>query len=229
VNSAEEEMKLRQMLPLACGIYLVTTCQLLASDQQHRFLEIQMGTRTETYDLATVQAISPGRFTIMETSIATPDVVKFELKVLNTLRTYCEYSDGKYPAPPDLFVLGPPDLPVQQIEVKSSGTRAGAFKYVQWEYPYRRYIIRVSGQANCKRGDETEATLFREAYAAIVNGVQSKELYDCKRGLHGGFADDDDPPAKAITGPVRKGTNGLALYQTICRAVMHEEPYAPPD
>jgi hypothetical protein len=221
VNSAEEEMKLRQMLPLACGIYLVTTCQLLASDQQHRFLEFQMGTRTETYDLATVQVISPGRFTIMETSIATPDVMKFELKVLKTLRTYCEYSDGKYPAPSDLFVLGPPDLPVQQIEVESSGTRR---KHVQWEYPYSRYIGHVSGQANCKRGDDTEAKLFMEIYTLIVNGAQSKELFDCKRGLLGTFFFEGEPP---VSRPVEKDTYGFHFYKDVCRAVMHEEPYAP--
>ena len=42
-----------------------------------------------TYDLDTVQVVQPGRFAVIETTIDNPDVMRFELKVLGTLRPYC--------------------------------------------------------------------------------------------------------------------------------------------
>jgi hypothetical protein len=42
----------------------------------------------------------------------------------------------------------------------------------------------------------------------------------------------DDPskaidPSKAMLGPVPLGTLALEYYQSVCRAVTHEEPYVP--
>jgi hypothetical protein len=45
--------------------------------------------------------------------------MKFKLKVLSTLQTYCTRPDGQYPAPADVLTLGTPDIPIKSIEVKS--------------------------------------------------------------------------------------------------------------
>jgi hypothetical protein len=74
---------------LICMIWLVASCPTWVSDQDKRFLEFPNKKDTVTYDLNTVQIIQPGKFTVIETTIRNPDVIKFELKVLDTLRTYC--------------------------------------------------------------------------------------------------------------------------------------------
>ena len=99
---------------------LIACCASWAIAQQNRFVEVPTQNDTLTFDLDTVQFISPGKFTIITTTIDNPDVMKFELKTLQTLRQYCARPDGKYAAPTDLLQLGPPDLPVQQIEVDST-------------------------------------------------------------------------------------------------------------
>ena len=100
-----------KMSSLIISVLLITCCSSLA-DENERFVEFPWpGGKTRTYDLSTVQMIQPGRFTILSTSIDDADVMKFELKALYTLRSYCKRSDGSYPPPTDLFTLGPPDLP----------------------------------------------------------------------------------------------------------------------
>ena len=63
--------------------------------------------------------IVPGRFIITGTTIDNPDLIRFELRVLTTLNTYCARPDGKYPTPADLLTLGRPDSPVKNIEVQT--------------------------------------------------------------------------------------------------------------
>jgi hypothetical protein len=201
-----------------------------ASAQQNSFLEIprERGGDTLSYDLDTVQFISPGKFKIVMTEIDNPDVMKFELNTLQTLRQYCPRPDGKYPAPTELLQLGPPDLPVEMIEV-SSGTRSDyPSKMVSWKYPYRRLSAKYDGLLPCTRGSRTANDLFMEVYNSIANGFRRKEIYDCKRGLKGYLVDGNDDPPKALIAPVKSGTYGEEYYRTVCRAVMHEEPYLPP-
>ena len=92
----------------------------LVADDQDRFVEIPGDHSTRTYDLSSVQTILPGRFTIVSTTIDSPDVMKLELKALATLQTYCSRPDGQYPPPADLFTLGPPEMPVKSIEVETN-------------------------------------------------------------------------------------------------------------
>ena len=136
---------LMKSIPLVCAALLVASCPSWASDQQDRFLEFQEDHDTLTYDMNTVQMIGPSRFTITHTTIDTPDMMKLELKAFATLQLYCARADGKYPAPADVFVLGPPDLPVENIEVKTNQTKfAGRIyphKTVSWDYPYKRLAI----------------------------------------------------------------------------------------
>jgi hypothetical protein len=204
---------------------LIACCASWASDEQNRFLEVPTQNDTLTFDLDTVQFISPGKFTIITTTIDNPDVMKFELKTLGTLRQYCARPDGKYPAPTELLQLGPPDLPVQQIEVDST---ANGSKGVSWEYPYRRLSAKYWSSLHCKLGSRTENELFMESYNRITNGQRSKEIYDCKRGLIGILVDENDDYTKApLISPVRPGSNGENYYRAVCLAVMHQEPYLP--
>ncbi|MEH2498975.1 hypothetical protein V1294_005454 [Bradyrhizobium sp. AZCC 1678] len=216
-------------LPVICAILLVASRPTHAEDQQKRFLEIPTENDTLTFDLKTVQFISPGRFTVISTRIDNPDVMKQQLKSLGILKSYCDRPDGKYPAPADLLQLGQPDLPIEQIEVKSRQTKASGmtypFKMVSWKYPYVR--LAHPAYLHCKQWGRSESELYMESHNLIANGLRTKELYDCKRGLSGSFMHDDDDLSKAFTAPVRKGTNGLAWYRAVCRAVTQEEPYLP--
>jgi len=77
-------------------ISLVVCCHSLA-DQNERFVEVEccLPGKIRIYDLRTVQMIQPGRFTILSTEIDGGDLMTLELKVLDTLRTYCKRPDGK--------------------------------------------------------------------------------------------------------------------------------------
>jgi hypothetical protein len=187
------------------SVWLVASCPSWASDQ--RFLELPSDSASITFDLDTVQIISPGRFAIMSTTIDNPDVMKFELKALFTLRDYCKRPDGKYPPPQDLFQFGQPDLPVEQIEVKTHAHD----KEVYWTYPYER-VVRRAGWLFCDS--------FGERHNIITNGERNKNVYDCKRGLSG-WLDESQNASEAFMMPVKR------WYSGVCRAVTHEEPYQP--
>jgi hypothetical protein len=170
----------------------------------------------------------------------------FELKVLDTLRTYCKGPDGKYPPPTEVFTLGSPDLPVKSIEVKtknSSPGRKDQYKTASWDYPYKRFAYEErDGTFNqwelylvCKYGHQDEWELYKEKRAEITNGEQARQLFDCKRGLldfHGvPFVDGREPSAELMQKmmhpePVKLG-KGLYLYREICLRVTHEKPYSP--
>ena len=201
-----------KLLPLI-SVWLLASCPSWASDQ--RFLEFSDDFATITFDLSTVQIIPLGRFTIMSTTIDNPDVMRFELKVLFTLRDYCKRPDGKYPAPQDLFQFGQPDLPVEQIEVKTYAH----YKEAYWTYPYRR-VVKGGGRLACNS--------FVEHHNLITNGERNKNVYDCKRGLWGWAGTSEDGDFRdALMDPVKSGTEGFRWYSGVCRAVMHEEPYQP--
>jgi hypothetical protein len=211
-----------KLLSLICTICLSASW---AVAQQNRFLEIPREGDTLTYDLDSVQITSPGKFTIIETIIDNPDVMKFELNALKILRNYCPRPDGNYPAPTELLQLGPPDLPVEQIEVAEHGPSR---KLVSWKYPYRRMSVVTKLALQCKAEGRTGDDLFSEHHNLIANGLRTKEIFDCKRGLSGLFDDEHDDPSKVIISPVVPGSNGEENYLAICPAVMRQEPYLPP-
>jgi hypothetical protein len=228
-----------KLYPLICAVSLTASWPSLASDQDNRFIEFPNARTTVTYDLSTVQMILPGKFTIISTSIDNPDVMKLELEVLSTLRTYCGRPDGKYPAPADVFTLGRPDMPVQNIEVKSKQSELAGkiypFKVVSWSYPYLKLAQKFQEHPEqqqiafltCKQGGKAEGELYSEHRTSIVNGVRFKELFDCKRGMTGAFLSDDDDPSKAISGFVKSGTYEAQYYRGVCHRVTHELPYEP--
>jgi hypothetical protein len=130
---------------LAFLMLLIACCQSLAGQGDKRFVEFQRRGSTERYDLSTVHILQLGRFSIFSTSIDDADVMKLELRVLDTLRNYCKRPDGKYPAPTDLFKLGPPDMAVESIAVKTVSWpvkgRNYSIKYISWHYPYDRLAL----------------------------------------------------------------------------------------
>ena len=61
-----------------------------------------------------------------------------------------------------------------------------------------------------------------------MNGIRTKELFDCKRGQAGIFLDDENnDPAKAMTYFVRPDKLMFRYYFGVCLWVTHEEPYTP--
>jgi hypothetical protein len=166
-----------KLSPLICIMWLITCCPSWARDQEKRFLEFPNDTDTVTVDLNTVQIIQPGRFTVIETTIDNPDMMRFELKVLATLRTYCARAVGQYPAPTDLLMLGPPDMPVKNIEVSR--------KMVVWYYPYKR-LQGGAGGLDCRSGNRTEQDLYSEAWDVITKGIRVKGFMIANEGFRVG-------------------------------------------
>ena len=227
---------------LVCAALLVASCPSWASDQEGRFLEFQEDHDTLSYDMNTVQMIGPSRFTITHTTIDTPDMMKLELKAFATLQPYCARADGKYPAPADVLVLGPPDLPVENIEVKTNQTKfAGRIyphKTVSWDYPYKRLAINTQQGIvqypapvfHCKDQSDVDNTYqnrIMETRSVIMNGIRTKELFDCKRGQAGIFLQENDDPERATTYFVQPDTLMFRYYVGVCYRVTHEEPYTP--
>ncbi len=234
--------------PLILLALAISCCPSLA-DENDRFIEFpEPPAKTRTYDLHSVQILQPGRFTILSTSIDDPDVLRFELKALDNLRSYCKRPDGSYPPPANLFTLGPPDLPLKDVEVKSSQTqsvgRTRYFKSATWAYPYKRLAIEDHGKFLpdeayffCKDGTATdEWELYLKKRAPIINGTREKELFDCKRALKGHFVtlneDSGEPiqfwpddPAKIQLDPVTPSSYNDLWYRGVCLRVMHEKPY----
>lgn len=201
-----------------------------AGDQDRRFLEFSGDVDTTTYDLNTVQIIQPGRFTIISATIDNPDLIRFKLKVLDTLQTYCTRADGLYPPPADLFTLGPPDMPVKSIDVGSNPTNL--VKRILWFYPYRKLAVSMEQGLDqtfevlsCNLGSEGEdRSYFWKARGMITDGSRLKFLFDCRRGLMGFSLDGNKD---ALTDSVPKGTQAFEIYLSVCRAVTHEAPYVP--
>jgi hypothetical protein len=227
------------------AMLIVTSNRSLAGENE-RFVEFEeYPAKTRTYDLRSVQMVQPGRFTIRSVSVDEGDALRFELKVLDTLRTFCKRPDGNYPAPTDLFTLGPPDLQTKNIEVRSSRTKAGQFKSVSWFYPYKRLAMEDAGDFSqsetyfpCKDGAQPnadEGDLYLKQRRSITNGRQNKELFDCKRGLWGDFVTIEDvpesdrfwpsDPAKVDMREPRPESLLDLWYRGICQRVMHDTPY----
>jgi hypothetical protein len=221
----------KMKLLLVSLMSLLACCPSLAA-QNERFVEFPYGLdQTLTYDLRTVQMIQPGRFTIVSTVMDNADFMRFELKVLYILRTYCKGPDGKYQPPTDVFTLGPPDLPIESIEVKSGG-----LKIARWRYPYKRLAIKERGGEYAQMYTSLICKEFVEARARITNGERRGGLFDCKRGLVdiGGVPlfGDEEPSREYIRKtmdprPFEPDTNGETIYRAICHGVTHETPYSP--
>jgi len=212
-----------KLFPLICAVWLIAFCPSWASDQDDHFLELKTENETVIFDLNTLQTILPGRIAVAGTTIDNPDVMKFKLKVLGTLQTFCARPDGQYPAPTDVLTLGTPDMPIKGIEVKSGSAK----KYILWPYPYER--LASYGRDGVLH--EEDGYLFckeeLDRRAGITNGIRTKYLFDCRRGLMGLFRNDNDDPATVMTFTVWPGTRGGSKYRDVCYRVMHEMPYEP--
>ena len=224
-----------KLFPLICAIWLVASCPSGAGEEK-RFLEFPSGHDTTTFDLNTVQIIQPGRFTIISTTIDDPDVMKFELTVLYTLRDYCTRPDGKYPAPAELLTLGPADMPVKSVEVESH--KKYQTRTVDWSYPYKRFALETTAgliegpmlPLFCESPKVNKSDVTRhisEGRSVITNGVRSKSLYDCKRGMVSLQIFGEDDSAKATMAGVPKGSRAFKYYLSVCWAVTHEVPTCP--
>lgn len=193
-----------------------------ATDQGKRFLEFSSDNDTITFDLNTVQIVDPGRFTVVGTTIDNLDVLKFKLRVVGTLKGFCTRPVGKYATPQDLLALGPADMPIQNIEVQGDSTR----KTVLWYFPYERLALGTASKPS-----EGFKLIFCNdiigEYRDVTNGFRMKELFDCKRALHGLFLNPDDDPSKAVTSVVNFNTEVGRYYVGVCNAVLNRDVYIP--
>jgi hypothetical protein len=214
--------------PLIFLMSLLACCPSLAA-QNERFVEFPLGLdQTLTFDLRTVQMVQPGRFTIVSTVMDNADFMRFELKVLDVLRTYCKSPDGKYQPPSDVFTLAPPDLPIESIEVESGVAR--------WRYPYKRLAFEERGGEYTQKYTSFICKGFgRAERARITNGERIGHLFDCKRGLldiSGVPLFGDEEPSKEYIRktmdprPFKPDSNGETIYRAICLGVTHETPYS---
>lgn len=208
---------------------LLTLAGQTPAHAQSRWVELDYDTSTITYDLTTVQMLDPGRFTIIGNSQDHPDVIRFRLAVLTALKSYCGRPDGEYNPPSELFTLGHPDMPVEKIKVK---TQPGSkpFKNVVWDFPYRRLANGLHegiGFFDCE-GPAVESIdkEYDGLKSSIMNGIASKELYDCRHGVMGLFLNIDDTPPKAVTTTDIRGAY-LSAYLRLCPAIVGGLPYMP--
>jgi hypothetical protein len=210
VASQQNQQTGNSMRSLLFSILFMSSCQSWAAQDEWfvEFPDIGHGGRTLLYDLRTVQTIQPGRFTIVSTWIDDADMMAFELKALDTLRTYCKSPDGKYPPPTNVFTMGSPDLSVNDIEVQTKNPgRKDEYKIASWDYPYKRIAIeerdgtffQMKLYLECKRQFRDPLESYLEKRAEITNGERARQLFDCKRGLHAftgvPFIDGREPSA----------------------------------
>lgn len=205
----------------AVSSWLVLSLTTWAGATDNRFVEFSGWageSETKTYDLDTVQFLLPGRFSIVSTTIGSPEVIRFELKVLPILKEYCEGPTGEYTPPQRIFLLGSPDAPVKKIEVEN-GEKT---KVVSWNYPYTKFGHALGSLPVSLYCDETS---YGEKLLNVKNGDRQKELFDCKRGLNGSFIDWNKEP---FVNRVYPNTWGHTIYFDLCHLVTNEAPYEPP-
>ena len=228
------KISLSVQVPLILIAWLFASCSSWAVEDQNRFIELPDDNNTETYDLNTVQMIAPSRFTIIKTTIDNPDVMKLELTALGTLQSYCTHPDGAYPAPAELLTLGPPDMPVRNIEVESA--KKNKVRSVNWFYPYKRLALQTTAGIEerftipvpCVSSKLSKSDVQRwilETRAVITNGTQAKYQFDCKRGMMSIPIFGEDDPAKAQMVFAQGGW--LRDYVLVCNKVTNEFPFLP--
>lgn len=218
-------LKSAKFLSSVCITVIVVTTPLWAGDPNNRFIEISNETSTETYDLNTVQMISPGKFTIISTTINHLDVMKFRLGVYFTLKDYCERPAGEYDPPAELFTLGDTDMPIKKIEVRP---HLETWSLVKWSLPYKRFaaqfpdiVVPYEELLYCGKSDGERSRHFLEAINKIMNGSRSKKLFDCKRGILGYFdSEKDDPQNARMLSFVRPGTIAFDHHAIVCFCVL---------
>jgi hypothetical protein len=186
-----------------------------------RFVEISDATETDTFDLDSVKVIVPGRFTILSTTLFSADHMRVRLAALTMAEGFCRKPFGKYEVPPEALVLGPPDIPMAKVTVENI-ERLG--KMVHWPIPYS-----VAGSSPVSVDCDSPIWGPNER-KLVTHGFQSKQLFDCKRGMMGFFASVDGEPSKAI---IVDATSFLPpararvaeSYSTMCARVIGESPH----
>ena len=216
------------------GLLLLFTVASTSAHGEGRWITLNYNDQTITYDLHTVQLIGPEEFTVVSTTVDRPDIMRFRLAVLKSLRSYCAMPDGNYEAPFRLLTLGLPDMPVYQIEVngKESSAAGRQWKDVLWRLPYRRFAFNLStgpeedsGFFSCDGlSDLSPDEEYTDLQSQIIDGTSNKELYDCKRGAMGLFVNNDDPPSKAITTTRILGAYSVS-YLSLCLHITGHPPY----
>jgi len=206
-----------KLVAAVCAIWCCISSSSWAEEPKDRFVEIPQEDQTTIFDLSTVQLLQPGRFTILGTSIAHPDVMEYQLKVLQAIEPYCSRTDGKYPPTPQMLAMGPPDVAVDDVRVSESK----GSKLLLWKYPYAK-LRNAYAVLSC-----TEPNSYMRQRGMITNGYRARELFDCKRGVWGLFVNENADLSEVVTHVLQDGTFGAYKYELVCYAVTNEFPYRP--
>jgi len=210
-----------------------------AHAKNEQFIEFPEQNATKVYDLGSVQILLPGKFSIMATTVDSPDVLRLRLRVHDALAAYCKRSDGEYEVPSDLFALGSPDMPIETIVVKTikSEIDRKPFREATWSLPYKRLAYRFdSGKVDpssvlyiCNAGIDAITIAERNANARseILSGHRQKEIYDCSHGLMALKLLDPDSRFEPTMDEVRGGY--FRYYESLCMKVMRSEPFLSPE
>lgn len=213
---------------LICCLFVFSPLGANAGD---RFVEISTDRNMTTYDMATLQTIVPGRFTVISTTIDNPDVIKLKMTAMEMLITYCEKPSGHYQAPTNVLTLGHPDMPIEKIKVESGFDESLGTKYprkmVSWHLPYSKFGIAGSPYSvffRCKYMGNTisqERAMWRTQF---LSGYREKTMYDCKRALMGTFLNEETAASQAIVMDVKGGY--FRDYTALCQNLGFT-PYLP--
>ena len=195
---------------------------------EDRFVEFHVSGQTRTYDLSTVEMIAPGRFTISETSIDDdPDAVARKVRILDTIRKYCDRPVGKYfPTARELGAFGPPDQAVEAVKIEHVRLAGSGLtsKVLFWHPPYKA-LDTFAYVLHCEDKAQKDYIEYR---SMITNGIREKELFDCKRAMVGLFSSaDEDDKAHAFTFFVIDRLEYVQTYFGLCRQITGSDPYPP--
>jgi len=214
----------------AVVIILVGRATEAQSLDSERFVELRYGGFTSVYDLRTVRVIQPGKFTIIVRATRDPDDIRIKVRVLDALRPYCDRPDGHYPPPREMVDWTLVDMPVDNITVHTKDDTqfpGHPTKVAKWTIPIKRLAL-FDQMIVCQGQPGGADTYYSQARQALLDGISSKELFDCKRGIVGTFLLSD--PSKVELGVIPKtGLLPASSYIAVCQKVTGARPYIPPD
>jgi hypothetical protein len=103
------------------------------------------------------------------------------------------------------------------------------YKIASWWLPYLKTMIGTGAgyeSYRCNPPGRTETEEYVEHRDLILNGLKTKVLFDCNRGLRGELLNEDENDyRKARVHPIKNGTVGAEYYNGVCRAVTRKAPY----
>lgn len=188
---------------------------------KERFVEIDIGNATSTYDIETAEIIQPGKFSIYYTSVSKPEAMRFRLALFDEFESACRKPAGAHPMGQRVLSMNKPDMPVEDIIVSVDGRGA---KGLTWNKPYSSESY-IDKDGKTKPGSEfaiCSKDFFAAAREVERSGTRSKMVFDCKRYVIG----LQDPRNNQIR-IIDVNSSWAHTYKSVCKAVTGTEAYLP--